>query len=623
MNKKITKMIILFSLLLLLISITSAATVNNNTDNPKITSTTNTNKIIKENTNTTTQNNQIQKSSDKNIEKNTTPKDTNNKKNLNTNTTSTDKTKNNNTIKKSINSQETNKKDLISSLLFNNLGKSITIILPANANDNITINMDGFTYSFKQPASFSNITGTQIPTGIYQYALYYTGDGTHQPFSKSGTINITNKNDSITPQRVHNITKDLETNIIDEGNGIITLESDGKKTSLNIGQTVVNILTSNMPSGKYQFVLNYTGNNKYPAFHIKGTLTINIKHRTIITLKQVWGVIGEKITLNATITDSYGRPVNGGNLVFKLNGKTLRTDGRFDSNAPARKFPVKNGQITYTITADLYLRNTKNLTASYSGTKKYTEEKSPTVIAQIQKRSAMVTVTSTPSKAKQYETLTFKITAKDTTKNAKNNTAISQNTKIMLKINGNTLKDNKGNIIYLKMDKNNQATYKYTIPAGMAGITSNKAVRNYIVTAVFVGDNYYPGTKNTTTFQVERSPTTIIIHEATVSDNVTITPGKVTSKTLLNINATLKDYKGNNLFGTNKVTIKINGKNYVDPNTNQAKYWNVKNGVVILKDVQVDYKTTVKRVMVVTGERQAYMEGRAETTDIKYIQILF
>ena len=324
---------------------------------------------------------------------------------------------------------------------------------------------------------------------------------------------------------------------------------------------------------------------------------------TKITVSPVKGVIGETITLHATLTDLDGNKISGGNLAFKLNGKTLRSDGRFDSNADAMKFSVKNGTVTYTINADLYLRNAKNLTASYSGTNTYAQNNSESVTAQIQKRNAQITVTATPKSGKQYDTLTFTVKATDTTKNGKNNTLISDNTKVMLKVNGVTLKDSKGKIVYVNLDKNAQATYKYTIPAGTGGITANKAVRNYSVTAIFVGENYYPGAKNSTYFNVERSAT-----------YVNITQAKVTKTNLLSVKATLKDYKGNNLIGTNKVTVKINGKSYTK--NGKAVYWSVKNGDVNLSSIEVDPKTTIKRIMIVTGERQAYLEGRAETTNI-------
>ena len=176
---------------------------------------------------------------------------------------------------------------------------------------------------------------------------------------------------------------------------------------------------------------------------------------------------------------------------------------------------------------------------------------------------------------------------------------------MIFKVNGVTLKDAKGRNIYVPLAKDGTATINYTIPQGMGGITNNKTIRNYPVTAIFSSDNYYPDIKNETYFQVERSNTTIDIKSVTV-----------TKDNQLSVKATLKDYKNNNLIGTNKVTIKINGKSYVDPSTGQPKYWSVKDGVVDLSGIEVDAKTTIKRVMIVTGERQAYLEGRNETTNI-------
>ena len=384
-----------------------------------------------------------------------------------------------------------------------------------------------------------------------------------------------------------------------------------------------NIFTDNKANTKGKTIINYgtgtiTNNINSETSRFNGTIyardskvkiTNNIFADTnvIIKLSPIRGIIGENIILKAVLNDEKSNKITGGNLAFKLNGKTLRSDGRFDSNAPAMKFNVKNGLVTYTIKADLYLRNAKNLEASYSGTNNYNESTSPSATAQIQKRNTQVTLTTTPTRAKQYETLTFKITAKDTTKNSKNNTLIYTNTKVMLKVNGVTLKNGNEKPVYVTLNKNAPATYKYTIPAGTGGITASKTARNYKVEAIFVGDNYYPGAKNSTSFQVERSPTT-----------VTITQAIATKTNILNVKATLKDFKGNNLIGTNKVTIKINGKSYTK--NGKPVYWSVKNGNVDLTGIQVDPKTIIKRILLVTGERQAYLEGRAETTNITRTQ---
>ena len=348
--------------------------------------------------------------------------------------------------------------------------------------------------------------------------------------------------------------------------------------------------------------INEAGEHNYQQKVARFTILLS---NTNLTVEPIKGVIGEQIALIAHVRDISGKNVSGGNLVFKLNGKSLREDGRFDSDALPLKLKVKNGLVEYNITADLYLRNTKNLTASYSGTSNYDESKSETVTAQIQKRYASITVNATPTVAKQYESIQIVATVDDVTKNAKNKTLINYETYVMFKINGVTLKDQNGTAIQVKVDENKIASYNYTIPAGTGGIDSTGAIRNYSVTAVFVGDNYYPDVKNTTYFNVERSNVSVNFESVTVSNDNT-----------LSVKAVLKDYMDNNVLGTSKVLIKVNGKSLRNETSGKAFYYNVNNGVVDLSGIVVDANTTIKRVMLVVGERQAYFEARNETKEI-------
>ena len=448
-----------------------------------------------------------------------------------------------------------------------------------------------------------------VNKGTYTLTAEYTGTNTYQSSkSQTTTINVT----TITPLMTVNTTgssvgkinvtatiKDSNNNPIRQVPVTATLPDGTIKTTLtdNMGKTVIPL---DLREGNNNITIEYKGNETYSPVKIEKTINVT-KNTPIITLQPVRGSIGEKITLNAYLNDSDGTPITGGNLVFKLNGKTLRSDGRFDSKASAMKFNVKDGLVTYTINADLYLRNAKNLTASYSGNYKYKETSSPTVEAQIQKRNATITVTATSTSLKQYNTIKLTATIHDS---IKNNTLIYENTSVIFKINGNTLKDNNGNVVHVPVEKNLTATYNYIIPAGTSAVNNNNQTRNYSVETVFVGDNYYPGARNTTTFQVERSPITIDISNITVNKN-----------NLLNINADIKDYKTKNVVGDNKISIKINGKTYTDKN-NKAVYWKVTDGKINLTEIQVDSTTKIKRVMIVTGERQAYTSGRTETTNI-------
>ena len=199
------------------------------------------------------------------------------------------------------------------------------------------------------------------------------------------------------------------------------------------------------------------------------------------------------------------------------------------------KLKVVDGKVTISLLADLYLRNAKNLTAMYSGSYKYDSNSSKVVTAQIQKRSATVKVTTTPTTVKQNTDIVFKATVTDVTKNHKNTTSVNQKGYVLFKLNGNTIKATNGNTLYVPVI-NSQATYTYHVPSGTGGITNDKNVRNYTVTAIYTNENFYPDNcKNTTTYNVLRSHVNVTITRAVVQDG------------LLSVKGTLKDDQGINV----------------------------------------------------------------------------
>ncbi len=406
----------------------------------------------------------------------------------------------------------------------------------------------------------------------------------------------------------------LEINSLNLGNltnlknltiGNITLDNLTNLKNLTIGNITLDNLTNltNSIIGNYSNIKNSTINNITNLIDYLNNITIG-RNDTKVTVDPVKGVIGENITFTAHVTDTKGNPVNGGNLVFKLNGITLKDNGRFDSIALPWKFQVKNGKATVTLPADLYLRNAKNLTATYSGSSQYKSATSNVVTAQIKKRNAKITVTTTPKTQKQYNTITFTAKIEDITPNYKNKTAINTNTKVIFKVNGKTIKDWLGRNVQVNI-VNGTAKYNYTVPAGMGGITKDSKIRNYNVEAVLVSDIFYPDTRANTTFNVERSPVTLNIIKTVV-----------TSSNKLSLLATIKDYKNNFVIGNNNVAIKINGKTYVNQSTSKHEIFKVSEGKMLVLLLQIPKDIKIKKVMLVTGARQAYLGARNETADI-------
>ena len=380
---------------------------------------------------------------------------------------------------------------------------------------------------------------------------------------------------------------------------------------LIINNQTYNITTDNNGNYKYTYKVNslnntvevvYLGNNTHDASYDITLFTAN-KLKTTVTVYPASGIIGENITLIAKITDEYGNLVNGGNLVFKLNGKTLREDGSFNSTANPLKLKVENGFVRYNLHLDMYLRNIKNVTASYSGSYIYDSARAQEATVIVGKRMTQLNVTTSTTTVKQNTNITFTVKIADITPNAENRTINTG--RVIFKINGKTIKDDDGNIVFSDII-NNTATYTYHIPQGMASVDKNNTLRNYTVEAVYA-DKIYQETKNTTVFHVEKSDISIDINNVSVSK---------TDKTM-NVTAKILDYQGNFVVGTNKICLKVNGVTLKDEN-NQTIYYTINNGVIDLKNIIIPVKN-VNNITIVTGDRQAYNSG-CNTTDVIFIK---
>jgi len=313
-----------------------------------------------------------------------------------------------------------------------------------------------------------------------------------------------------------------------------------------------------------------------------------IPKATVVTVNNVNGIVGNNITLTANVKDINGKLVNGGTLVFKINGITV-----------SNKISIKNGVATTTIEA-LRKYDKANITAVYGGTTGFLANKTiKNAVIALSLRNAKLTVTALPSTVKQYETVVFTAKVIDTATGK----PISDNSKAVavFKINGRTIKNSLNNVIKFPV-KNGVVTFNYAIPKGMAGYLANGSVRYYEVTACLSHPDYNEIQRATTKFTVQRSPISLAVTSLTAN---------MTSKKII-IKANVKDYKDNNVLGTSKLNIKVNGKS-VQINNNTITTFN--NGVINLI-IDLPQVSTLKDITFVIGERCSYESLRQTVTDI-------
>ncbi|AWX32685.1 Ig-like domain-containing protein [Methanosphaera sp. BMS] len=211
----------------------------------------------------------------------------------------------------------------------------------------------------------------------------------------------------------------------------------------------------------------------------EATLTVKDKFQTSITIDEITATAGETITIKANVLDENGDAVTGGKVTFKVNGKTIK-----DASGKVIYAKVVDGVATaqYTVPENLGGQDI-TLTAVYSGTSKYNKE-TTTITTTVTASEATLTITPITSDVQTGSTVTLKA------KVAVGDKAITAG-KIVFKINGKTVKDANGKVIYAKVDANGEVSVDYTIPESFKAGTYN-------IEAVFTASGYEKLTDNTT-----------------------------------------------------------------------------------------------------------------------------
>ena len=221
----------------------------------------------------------------------------------------------------------------------------------------------------------------------------------------------------------------------------------------------------------------YQKNMDYDTSSDEATISIQ-EPETRINIEEVDMTAGETVTLTATVTDQAGNNINGGKVVFKVNGKTVK-----DTNVKVVYDKVVDGlaQVEYAVPTT-YADKELNITATYTGTSAYNKE--TTTLTKTATKPAP-TLTLTPINTDVQIGSTIKIEAKVTN----GDTPITTG-KIVFKLNGKTLKDENGKVIYAQVDENGTISFDYNI--------GNLKVNTYNLTATFISAGYDKLEANTT-----------------------------------------------------------------------------------------------------------------------------
>ncbi len=416
-----------------------------------------------------------------------------------------------------------------------------------------------------------NITATYNDnTGVYASS----NTSVFIDISKTGVVVVVPSVDGT----IGNVT--LNATIIDVNgknvnDGVVLFYVNGSYVGLaNVTNSIASINTTLDNIGIFNITTVYNGTSVYDNQTGNGTIVVGNKLNTIIKVNSVFSMVGSVTQLQANITDENGNLVNGGRVVFKVNGKVLR-----DVNGNVIYVNVVDGKALLNYTCPVsWSKANVTITAVYGGTdNKYNSSRSTNANVTVIKRTAIINLIVTHSPVRAEDTTQFLAIIRDV------NGTILNNGVVIFKFQGHTIKDVNNNTVLVNVT-NGQAMLSYTIFDGISA-------HGYNISAVYSDPAYYRAEAKAP-IMVEKTNTKITV------DTVTGIPGQNVTVTGI-----IKDIHGNIVQGTNRISIKLNGKTILSNVT-------VTNGIINENITIPDgLKQNTYNITIVTGARLAYNAG--------------
>ena len=380
--------------------------------------------------------------------------------------------------------------------------------LPSNAAGNVifTVNNKNYTVAIERGIAKLNIEG--LAFGTYDVVANFAGDIRYLPSENKTSFNVSKWNSTVILS-VNNIKvgEDAVINIAvpEDVTGLVTVTIDGKSYTVLINNGKGSLTLSNLVANSYPITAKYDGNYKYTEGENSTTLTVaKMPSAVNVTANNI--KFGEDAVINIAVPN-----VVLGVATVVVNGKSYNV-----------AIVDEKGVLTISNLA----ANDYDVKAVYLGDNKYLSSENTTKFT-VSKVGSFVNVAVSDIKVGDDAVINIAV-PDDATGN------------VTVNINGKS--------------------YNVTTKYGMASIkVAGLANGTYDVKAVYLGDNKYLSSENTTKFTVSKVSDynmTVDIADIIKGENATITvtvPKDGTGSVVVTINGT--DYKGSVTNGTAKVII--------------------------------------------------------------------
>ena len=239
----------------------------------------------------------------------------------------------------------------------------IEFILPESATGNVTIEIDGNTYTVDVEKGVKVISG--LGAGNYTAIVTYNGDNNYNSVTvkeKFTVSKIDSKDD------IEVITRDIIFG--DNGEIIIILPKDAtgnvtifiddiEDSTLTLNKGKANKTITGLNTGNHTIIITYDGDDKYNGAIVFTVINVaGVESKLNVNIGNV--IYNEIFTINATLTGVKNTPLNG-TVAVSVNGKTYNvvvTNGKGSTDGislPAGEYnftAIWEGNINYNVAQD-------------------------------------------------------------------------------------------------------------------------------------------------------------------------------------------------------------------------------------------------------------------------------
>jgi len=537
--------------------ITGSVAATETTSNDNIELESSTNQIVNTNIDTSTNSENSINTSTNTTNSNTISKSTNSTKSVKSssvsaNSTTTNKPSSTNIKVYNITSTKGSTVTLKSVITSNNGSyvKNGTVVYKINGKTigNVAVSNGGAKLTYTIPSTWTDINYTI--TAVYSGNSYYARSTSNSTLKLKSNVTTKVTVKDITAIQGDTITfKAVITTVNGEYAkiGKVAFKINGKTIGTanvsNGGAKLSYTIPNNWKSKNYNITVVYGTNDYYKSSTSNGTLKINSMINPKVTINTTSVISGKSTSFITTITDTSNKPVAGGKVAFKINGKTIGVSNVTKGVA----------KITYTIPSSW--NGKYNITVVYSGYGNYKSITKTTTLTIQKQVNTKINITSTSVTSGKTAILTAKVT--DSSGNLVNGG------KAVFKLNGKTI----GTVNV----SNGIAKLTYTIPSSWNG--------KYNITFVYGGFGKYLSSRSTKTLTVTNPNSKTSVNTITVPNGY-----ENYVKTTKNCNVTnskIQSLAASLTSGTsNAYTAAVKIYNYVRDKVSYTFYMNTRYGSV-------------------------------------------